>query len=914
VYTRVVERHHLTKMVRQNPRITTMPAPMPGRVPKPIEPLCPLRNVVIKADEIVLPTAIRLTFSQTTGANSNKFEAFLDLSTAKIFIKDGEFDYFNSGTLFDCSVAYTRQIKIQKANFFAFREASRLVFTSLTAWACHCRYHMLMSNYVQAAAKDAKETLVSPITRPELVEELKRVPMQKKRGPKTASEAETAAEAAEVRMYGELPIPTHLEQKTLVTVRGLPFKWGRKSGKDAQIRVHVGTLEGELPCGENGISMTEFDALLIKTANKAEVPIYDRKGTPQLFPPETSSRTSNYRVINGEADDDNSNDEQEDSEATAPGASASTSTIVQVPADDNHQSTTTIGYAAPAKRSRKRATPEITPIVKRKRANDPETQAKEAQEANAISDKLINKMFEDTDYGDVVLGVGKGSYSLAATTAPPLPTPSSSSFPSFLAKLRPEIKIVAPSSPVHGDKSPPCAAVDMQRATFDGHKIAVPLPLIDDVVAATITRGIVNNEWLSEELRTLIERQPHLCNAARAGFRRREDQVLLIACNYKSEDIERLLCAVRGTAAENRAVVDGVARGWAQLTTTGMLPATLCYTRNTVPANDPLRFDAGAPNMRRIGQRIHLPNGRTLTQWGVQCTAPINAGELIGTYRGRIVAGGLVELSAEQTVYERAGFKTSEAEDAYSLTVVLADNTKRVISARGADYFGCLMAFINCCGPNNAVQANCEWERGSERVVAKRTLAAGEMLCIDYGNDYYKKMAEQHIIIGRPGEADESIEMLRYQPAPELMSEDIAKQLFARYEVGNDAIDSLFATADDSSSDLGLGHYGGLFGGVDESHVRLSASMPALSRPVDTQLDDAVASAGDIAQFFDSLSAPGSPSIFDVSTLENAVSQAGSPAQFFDFQDVHVDSLLPEYPSPWDINGVYIGNDAPLSL
>ena len=199
-------------------------------------------------------------------------------------------------------------------------------------------------------------------------------------------------------------------------------------------------------------------------------------------------------------------------------------------------------------------------------------------------------------------------------------------------------------------------------------------------------------------------------------------------------------------------------RGWEQLCAHGEAPASLPYTRGELSAADSRRYDAiNSAKVRRVGQRIHMPDGSVLCQWGVQAVEPIAACENIGTYVGREIKGGLGELLAEEAVYLLAGHTPTEAEDAYSVSGVrLADGSIGCISARGPDYYGSLLAYINCSGKRRDL-VNCAWHDNSNVIYATRPLARGDMLCIDYGVQYYAKMNAHGIAIGTPGEPDEEL-------------------------------------------------------------------------------------------------------------------------------------------------------------
>jgi len=748
-------------------------------------------NVVIKEGELVLPRAIRITTTQSQtddGAkngtkHSFSFTAYLELTTGCVFIRPGDFEYHNTGTILDQSVAYSRQLHVQEAYFHSYRGLATCIFTSVTAWLCHLRYHVTLDMFMSK----------NGITLEALREDLKRKPDEGAKAAAKTAAAQAITQLAVPRVYNdddddedddndadkddgvaaaqsngivvansvpkrkaarytpsvELPIPAPPTRETKLVICGIDFKRGRKSGKDDSVHVHAVK-------DEEHMTMKVFDRLFIRTALAANVAVYAVKGTPYLYPVHKAfGKAKAHRIIALLGDG-----------ASAPAAttdsrtSSTTSAIV---------TTTTVDGVVP--KTRKRAASTAKQTKKSRKSTTSVTTISTVDDSSSCCSSGNN------DAGETETLISSGT-SLLALLPPPPPPPLvyAATLPapavagglvldpiSVLDKLRPQLKasvlsISPPRAGAKGDASIGVGgAVSMTLATTDGRAIFVPLPTIAGDIAKALADSVARNHWQSEALRKLLLHQPHLLDEARRGFTTPSQHYLIIAASRTNDDVKRMLAALSSPAGI-RAVCDGVARGWTQLATCGTLPAVLPYVAYDSPVDDKLRYEASAPKVRRIGQRIAMADGTTLAQWGIQATELICDKEEIGVYSGCVVVGGIVELSAEQSVYELAGFPTGEAEDAFALTVRVGD-ARRVISARGHEHFGVLMAYINCCGPNHPELANCVWHDGTTSVRATRTIAPGEFLCIDYGREYYSRMLLQ-TPIGVPQGADENLPLV----------------------------------------------------------------------------------------------------------------------------------------------------------
>lgn len=742
--------------------MNALPAQRPMPVPRALESLCPLRGVVITENDVILPRAIRLTTTQSKAAKgggalkSFSFEAFFEMTTGCVFIKPGAFEYLNAHTVLDQSVAYMPQRNEQESFFFAYRDLAPCVFKSMTAWLCHLRYHVLLAVFmIEHPEIDVAAVRHALRRQPRAIMAAMSPPKPGRATPAAAAPAAAAEEGEEENddgdeaaqpssksAGGELPLPAYRKHDTVLVIGGHTLTRGRKSGKDESVRVHAVSDDND-----KTMSVHQYEEMFVRMAREAGIPTYEHKGTPRLYPVQKAlGKTKARRIV----DDDEDGDEEADE--AAPHTTASTSDTSTTATARGRASVTTIASDAvvpPAKRQRKSRSAAAAAAGKSQRGGgvriisteEPSGDAALASNATPIVYRVMP----------------------AAADTPATPHLGATSTMSILDRLRPQIKVSAAStarlSPASGDAKALSVALlggDAKRATSDGRVIFVPLPPIEGVVAANLASGVVTGKWSSESLRRLLNHQPHLIDETLRGFTSRAQQYLIVTCTYRGDDVRRMRAALT-SADGNRAVCDGVARGWLQLVTHGAPPAALPYQAYAHAANAPLRYDAASPRVRRVGQQFMMPDQTMTASWGVQAVEPIAAGEPLGNYRGRLVRGGMVELSAEQTVYELAGFAVRDAEDAYSYTEELADGTERVLSARGPEYYDALMAFINCCGPDHPELVNCEWHEGTTQVRATRAIARGEMLCLDYGVKYYERMAAEHLPIGVPLGADEEL-------------------------------------------------------------------------------------------------------------------------------------------------------------
>lgn len=704
----------------------SLPAPRPSVVPVPLRSLFPMVSVVIKNPDLILPWSVRLTTAQSMGKYAQKFEAFFEPTTNCVFMKPDSVVFVNAGTVFDQSVAYTSQRVIQRAFHDSYgSDLTPWIWKSLTAFLCHLRYHMILTALMQDHGIDLATVQRELARKPRAPTGNGAKAQKRKRDDDEDEEdAEDAANddedgddggaADNDPRYAGLPTPAYLKQGTKFFINGVEIKWGRKAGTNRSLRVHVSN-------DDQDVDVKTYYSLLEQTATEAGLPVYAERGGAgvRLYPPFGAAGKTRGRQIIAR------NQSALGAPATAPATPATA--VVAVEARE-------VVSAPPQGAKRRRAAP-------RKGAKKGSATPTPAESAIATLDF--------------------GSDEAVSVSPPPAPSPALyTEKPAALSTalgsltqtaklydlLRPTIKAPMPASqpgsPTRangGNKSATVATINERGV------IVVPLPVITADIKHMLTEGVVHGRWLSDAVQVFMHRQPQLCDEARRNFAHREKHYVLVSNpTHRTDDFPRVRTAIAsGDAASNRAVVDGVARGWTQLMTHGDVPARLEYKQYAFAVDDVRRYDRESPAVRRVGERFTMPDGSTCVQWGVQVTAErIEAGERIGVYRGREVRGGLVELSAEQIVYELGGVPPARAEDLYAYTentAVVGGNgapATRMLSARGPDYYDSLMAYINGCGVARRELANVEWHAGSVEVRAKRTLLRGEMLCIDYGMSY----------------------------------------------------------------------------------------------------------------------------------------------------------------------------------
>lgn len=708
----------------------SLPAPRPSVVPVPLRSLFPMVSVVIKNPDLILPWSVRLTTAQSMGKYAQKFEAFFEPTTNCVFMKPDSVVFVNGGTVFDQSIAYTPQRNIQRAFHDSYGgDLTPWIWKSLTAFLCHLRYHMILTALMHDHGIDLatiqRELARKPKPRKSTGNKAKAA--KRKRNDDDAAEDEGDAEEVaddddddgddgdtidDDPRYADLPTPAYLKQSAQFFINGIEIRRGRKAGTNRSLRVHVSN-------DEQDVDVKTYYSLLEQTATEAGLPVYAERGGPgvRLYPPfGAAGKTRGRQIIPR-------NQSALGAPATAPATPATAAVAVEA---------REVVSAPPQGAKRRRAAP-------RKGAKKGSATPTPAESAIATLDF--------------------GSDEVVSVSPPPAPSPAlytekpaavSAAFGTLTqtAKLydllRPTIKAPMPASqpgsPTRangGNKSATLATINERGV------IVVPLPVITAEIKHMLTEGVVHGRWLSDAVQVFMHRQPQLCDEARRNFAHREKHYVLVSNpTHRTDDFPRVRTAIAsGDAASNRAVVDGVARGWTQLMTHGDVPARLEYKQYAFAVDDVRRYDRESPAVRRVGERFTMPDGSTCVQWGVQVAAErIEAGERIGVYRGREVRGGLVELSAEQIVYELGGVPPARAEDLYAYTEATTvgggASATRMLSARGPDYYDSLMAYINGCGVARRELANVEWHAGSVEVRAKRTLLRGEMLCIDYGMSY----------------------------------------------------------------------------------------------------------------------------------------------------------------------------------
>jgi len=729
-----------------------LPAPRPSLLPPALESLSPLQGVVIKAADLMLPRATKLTTTQSLGEFSFTFTAYLELTTNNIFVKPGDFEYANAGTIFDKSVLYVAQPNVQASYYRSYRELGACVFASLTAWLNHVRCHLSFLKFMKENDVDMA-TMRTALAR--------REPKPRK---------------GKVQRDPSLPWPAP-SNPGKVLVNGIHFAHGRIRGTDDSVRAHPDGVTGD-------VSITKFYEMFERLAHEAKITLFAAKEGVgrRLFPSQITVATKRKaRAIVPRVEAVAAATalvSLDGSTMTTTTAAQTSNTIIQV------GSATTIddealSPVAPTKRRRVARKPkpfELVPppvsttmTTEQKAADDDIDDGETVLMSGKVTTKLVRSMGDASGFLPHNITVGAAG----------LIKPSFDSLADLRDKLLPKLKPAPGSPPLSPSRSLTTlvttsalvkesgkqAAAQSSggadwRPTRDGHMLRVPLPELEPGMAHTLTEGVVHGRWpASGKLRTLLENQPALWSEVAAGFKSRSKQFLVIACTAQPDDMQRLLDAV-GTHELERAVFAGVARGWTMLVKTGGVPETLPYRAYELAVDDARRYERAAPHIRRIGQRF-LVQGATepVVGWGVQATAAFAKGDVVCKYSGRRVHGGLTELSAEQAVYELAGYSLAEAEDVYSFTEHRRNGEQRVLSARGKPYFGCLAAYINCCGPARKELVNVEFYKGTATLCATRAIEAGEMLCLDYGIDYYKRMQDAGTPIGVPGDADELLPM-----------------------------------------------------------------------------------------------------------------------------------------------------------
>jgi len=798
-YTHIIDRVH-TRTPQKTNLATIPPATASHEPPAALRMLAPVHDLVIVPNRVCIPYAVRLVLSLTSGTTSISYTAYFDLSTSLFFVLPGSYDFYTNGTVFDSSVARCGHESIKLGHLKTYTDrATPFMFRSVSAWVNYCCADMRLRKFVELYA----------VERSDLMEALKC------RGTDVTTQWGVLHGVTGAKQKDQYMVYSK-KSNEMVKVPG-----GRRSGKDKVVQVFAiddtksmtwDQFEAKLTAvsRENKIELfvargntkratvrlTQLSSRTLAIASDSEQSDDDDNDNDddenEDGKPRKRSRrcAKNVKTTKKEKKDDDSDDgarEVKESATTGGGGGCggdgmsiiSTSTNTASTSDATTQTPSRSGArvtkrrkpvarTAAVRRSKKVAKPRTSSVTTRSATTSassspstppPPPTTSDVGDATSERDDTMFDNVVDVDDDNTQSLVHASSERVIATNSRPFNAQS------LFDQFRPTRVVCAatpPGSPIRVSSSPrPLIGTARQTAFANDHVLIIPLPPWSQLAMQTLHDGVCNQQWLSPQLRTLIEHQPQLVDEVRGEFRDTRRHHIIIN-KQRVDPLEwmsmRDAVNIGGWAAD--AVTRGVARAWNQLCAHGVLPSAAPYVQYEQAADDPRRFDANSKKLRRIGQRIVLPDGTVLRQWGVQTLVPIRAGEVVGVYNGYVMRGGMPELIAEQALYQHAGYTANEAEDAYAIEgVSLAPDLPLVcVSARDAAYHNSsVVAYINCCPPHMTGMANCEFDRNSQVIRATHFLRRGQMLCINYGESYYTKMQQQGIAIGVPSEADESL-------------------------------------------------------------------------------------------------------------------------------------------------------------